>query len=254
MGNEMASGEPSYGMAIMSGRRSGKLDGVGLIGELRHMNSRLREERDGLRSRCEMLEIERDRLKTDVEYLRVDLKGWQSSSRLWYSCFMDMLTPSAKMETERDEVLARCEKLNAMCIELATDYAKAEAERDEARQWARKFKLAYEETEQEAVDALDTLTNAGKESIVEISDYAVELQNKLKAENADLRAQSAIDNVRMVGMADEIDGLRKELAEARNKALSAARFAVDNVLFRQGMGREVIAAAKHAIFVLRDKS
>ena len=78
-----------------------------------------------------------------------------------------------------------------MCIELATDYAKAEAERDEARQWARKR-------------------------------YSGNVIMGIQRKNADLRTQSAIDNVRMVGMADEIDGLRKELAEARNKALDEA--------------------------------
>jgi len=105
---------------------------------------------------------------------------------------------------------SRCEKLNAMCIELATDYAKAEAERDEARQWARKYKVAYEDTEREALRALDALTNAGAESIVEISDYAIEQQNKLKAENADLRAQ---------------------LAEARNKALDEAVTTARNIVW-----------------------
>ena len=188
MGNEMASGEPSYGMAIMSGKRSGKtcsrcaeleadrnalgranrvamkrMRGLSLLRDhLEEELGKMRNKRDGLRSRCEKLEVERGRLE-------------KSNSAL----------------------------TNTLGLRFATDMEllKAEAERDEARQWAWKFKWAY----------------------MGISGYAVELQNKLKAENADLRAQSAIDNVRMVGMADEIDDLRARLAEARNKALDEAR-------------------------------
>ena len=48
------------------------------------------------------------------------------------------------LQVENANLRSRCEKLNAMCIELATDYAKAEAERDEARQWARYYKRLYE--------------------------------------------------------------------------------------------------------------
>jgi len=204
MGNEMASGEPSYGMAIMSGKRSGKtcsrcaeleadrnalgranrvamkrMRGLSLLRDhLEEELGKMRNERDGLRSRCEKLEVERGRLE-------------KSNSAL----------------------------TNTLGLRFATDMEllKAEAERDEARQWARKYKLAYEKqwkaTSYHRREGLDWLS-WGQEMD--------KILKGLRAENAALRAQSAIDNVRMVGMADEIDGLRKELAEARNKALDEA--------------------------------
>ena len=203
---QYTSGEPSYGMAIMkcSGKIQGRCEELeterdNILDRYNHSVS----ENTNLRSRCEALEKhvsglsllrdhleeelgkmrnERDKLKADVEYLKVDLKGWKADSRLWYACFMDMLTPSAKMETERNEVLARCEKLNATCIELAEDWAKAEAERDEARQWARKL-LA---------------------GMIAMREDAVQKQRCI--------------NKRFVELAD----LRAPLADARNKALDEA--------------------------------
>ena len=171
MGNEKktTSGEPSYGMAIM--KRSDKMQdeilrtrtepqvtmveclGCGMVIPATELHS------CNLRSRCEELEIERDRLKTDVEYLKVDLKGWKADSRLWYACFMDMMTPSAKMKTEKDEVFARCEELDLQCRVAAIEidqawhcYSAAEAERDEARQWARKYRARWIRADQERHD------------------------------------------------------------------------------------------------------
>ena len=114
MGNEMASGEPSYGMAIMSGRRSGKM---------RTQIDVMAEEIDNLRERCEELEKKRD-------YLESRLASAHGCNETMHIC-------QKHAEAERDEMLARCKKLNTTCIELAEDWAKAEAERDEARQWAR---------------------------------------------------------------------------------------------------------------------
>ena len=66
---------------------------------------------------------------------------------------------------------------------------------------------------------------------------------ELGMENADLRAQAAIDNVRMVGMADEIDDLRAHLAEARNKALEDVVSVVRNMNFelsnREGLVKRI---------------
>lgn len=95
------------------------------------------------------------------------------------------------LEEEIGKFRARCEKLEKNYIRQFDGRESAEAERDEAREWAWKYKTAYKDTEREALRALDVLTNAGKESIDEISEYAIQLQNKLKAENADLRAQLA---------------------------------------------------------------
>jgi len=137
-------GEPSYGMAIMSGRRSGKMQE--LVDNLTSRCNELAAERDNildrynhsvsentnLRSRCEELRVERDNRVKDIAALEVEL---DTASRQQDTAWR----LREKACDERDEGLARCEKLNAMCIELATDYAEVKAERDEARQWARKL-------------------------------------------------------------------------------------------------------------------
>jgi len=152
MGNEMASGEPSYGMAIMSGRRSGKMQG-----------------------RCEELATERDNI-------------------------LDRYNHSV---SENTNLRSRCEKLNAMCIELATDYAKAEAERDEMQlqMWAAQY--CVEEVEKER-------------------DEARQWARKLLAINAPL-ARQARDARKWASIkCDDNSNLRAQLAEARNKALDEA--------------------------------
>ena len=169
MGNEMASGEPSYGMAIMSGRRSGKMQKLV----------------DKLTSRCNELAAERDNI-------------------------LDRYNHSV---SENANLRSRCEKLNAMCIELATDYAKAEAERDEARQWARKYKLAYEKqwkaTSYHRREGLDWLS------------WGQEMDKILKGRRAVTAA------------------LRAQLAEARNKALEDVVSVVRNMNFELS-NREVL--------------
>ena len=143
---------------------------------------------------------------------------------------------------ERDEVFARCEKLEAerdWARIVGTDYRrlfserrerckKAEAERDEARQWAAKYGRE----------------NAKLHKFIEL--WKVE-ELLWDSERDEARAQSAIDNVRMVGMADEIDDLRAQLAEARNKALEKASIAVRKALFIRDIPSETI---HHVCFII----
>ena len=169
---QYTSGEPSYGMAIMSGRRSGKMQ----------------ELVDKLTSRCNELAAERDNILDRYNHSVSENTNLRSRCKVLEKHISGLSLLRDHLEEELGKMRERCEKLNAMCIELATDYARAEAERDEARQWARKR-------------------------------YSGNVIMGIQRKNADLRTQSAIDNVRMVGMADEIDDLRAQLAEARNKAL-----------------------------------
>jgi len=152
-----------------------------------------------------------------------------------------------KLNAERDEVFARCEK--------------AEAERDEARKWAGKYgrkltesqeiaRQQYKENsqlrgkiatqEQEILDALDLLQDAGKSATVSVTDAAIDIQRKIKAahreEIDDLRSQltcaRADKDVLHAGLTSalsERDSLRSQLATARNDALGNAVVMCNNV-------------------------
>jgi len=242
MGNEMARGEPSYGMAIMSGRRSGKMQ----------------ELVDKLHGRCEELATERDNI-------------------------LDRYNHSV---SENTNLRSRCEKLNAMCIELATDYAKAEAERDEADRQHYELRREYNSLEanytarlarigaafdwlwgfwdgntiraipgmeDDAQQAFESLAAA----ILDDADYVlpvsnsdttrkgilIETINDLRAqlakaedwaglqfdladkwhnENNEIRRQLAATEVELDATAMELDDTKADLAEARNKALDEA--------------------------------
>ena len=185
MGNEMASGEPSYGMAIM--KRSGKM---------RTQIDVMAEEIDSLRERCEAWEKQASGLSLLRDHLEEELGKMRNRCEKLNAMCIEMATDYARAEDERDEARERCEELERECDaelslrKLASSCChRATMERDEARQWART--LYKENANLEATLAL--CRSAGHE----VSDIGFDAL----AENKTLRAQ---------------------LAEARNKALDEA--------------------------------
>ena len=271
MGNEMASGEPSYGMAIMSGRRSGKMQKLV----------------DKLHGRCEELATERDNI-------------------------LDRYNHSV---SENANLRSRCEKLNATCIELATDYAKAAAERDESRQWAGRlwqdrddwrfryndlrrqfisydgmeYKLADAEAERDEArqwarkfraksrglegdrDLWRSLCSGADEDIADLraqlaearskagvaEDWAAlqfDLADKWHNENNEIRRQLAATEIELDATAMELDDTKADLAEERNKALDEALRVMDAEMRLLRLGYYDIRQVSNAVRALKDAS
>ena len=236
------SGEPSYGMAIL--KCSGKLDGVGLIGELRRMNSRLRAERDEERERCEELEAERNR---HIEMRHVTSKHWLQAAR------------------ERDESRSHCEKLEDeiatfkaerqrlhgdVIVELSRrdSCEKLEAERDEMQlqMWAAQYCVEEIEKERdEAREWANRRTRVANELLAELESTCKELCYH-KREGLDwLRWGQEMEKI--------LKGLR---AEARNKALDEADKAAYHAMNERwgeliGIGETL--HVRTAITVLKEK-
>jgi len=181
---------PDCGAPIQASKEH-ECDPAKAIRGLSILRDHLEEELGKMRERCEMLEAERDKLQTDVDYLRVDLRAWKADGHLWHMCFLDL--DSEELEAERD---------------------KLQAERDEARQWARKLYRKLEDQYEIA-----------RQEYKENSQLRGRL-NKMKAtwmEGLDLwkRMRATIEQQRdRAGVENET--LRAQLAEARNKALDEA--------------------------------
>ena len=147
---------------------------------------------------------------------------------------------------ERDEVFARCEKLNAMCIELATDYAKAEAERDEARRICEELRVLLDERHQRYIGILDDVTAK--------RDDARQWARKFRAKSRGMEGDRDLWRALCRGADEEVDRLRAQLAEARNKALRNASLAAQRALFIRDIPHETIKAVCAAIVGLQGNS
>ena len=187
----------------------------------------LQVENANLRSRCEELEATIDRLMADINR-KVELAGALRCTIARHRNERDeqkalaghICTRYDNLEAELANLRSRCEEL--MQQNQAAEWWKRESvqmktERDEARQWARKYKLAYEKqwkaTSYHRREGLDWLS------------WGQEMDKILKG----LRAVNA--------------ALRAQLAEARNKALEDVVSVVRNMNFelsnREGLVKRI---------------
>jgi len=185
-------------------------NGVGLIGELRWQNSRLREERDHLRQRCEKLN----------------------------AMCIELAEDGAKAESERDAAIQAHDDIEAVLCTVQLYVDALRNERDEARQWAnRRTRTANERGKKNDELRYRLTCECGWEQ-----HWQSRLNEHLKTQ-VDLRAQvkhwqslytrelayhreELERGGRLETLLNELENensqLRAQLAEARNKALDEA--------------------------------